>query len=453
MVGKHSATLEFGGVVRNAHKFQDAFTPSYDYNGPSTGATADQFIEGYDDTHYYSGNYHMGPVTSFNKIKGFFAANQGLFSLDIDDTHFSSDPANFNMIERVSAGYIMNTINWNRFRLQTGLRIEGTNLRTLGYVVNQDANGDWVSDTTVTNSEGYWDPLPSVQARYMITSNDNVRAVYARGISRPNPLDLIPYVSVNDGGVPAVTVGNPKLLPTHANDLDLLYQHQFKSLGLAEGGFFYKQLSNPIFANYTVIPATSPYYGISGNPVDIQSQNVNGSGAHVTGLEASWQQRFSSLPGGLSGLGISANYTYTASNTEGIPGRTDTPALVGQAKSSYNLEPSYEYKRYSAHTGISYNGANIYAYQYINNLPAGSAGNSAGPLNGPWGDNYFYPHLQVDAQMGARLYRGLRLELNGLNLNNEVFGFYNGSPQYMTQREFYKPTYSASLRWTSGSEK
>ncbi|MGO9491216.1 MAG: hypothetical protein ACLPZY_02935, partial [Terracidiphilus sp.] len=73
-------------------------------------------------------------------------------------------------------------------------------------------------------------------------------------------------------------------------------------------------------------------------------------------------------------------------------------------------------------------------------------------VNGPCGDNYFYPHFQVDAQLGARLYKGLRLEVEGLDLNNEVFGFYNGSPQYMTQREYYKPTYSASLRWDSGHE-
>jgi hypothetical protein len=36
----------------------------------------------------------------------------------------------------------------------------------------------------------------------------------------------------------------------------------------------------------------------------------------------------------------------------------------------------------------------------------------------------------------------------GLNLNNEVFGFYNGSPQYMVQREYYRPTVSAGFRWS-----
>ena len=41
----------------------------------------------------------------------------------------------------------------------------------------------------------------------------------------------------------------------------------------------------------------------------------------------------------------------------------------------------------------------------------------------------------------------------GLNLNNEVFGFYNGSPQYVVQREYYHPTYAGGIRWTSNIAK
>lgn len=447
--GSHSATLEFGGEFRNGHKFQNAWTPSYDYNG---SATADQFQSGFSDPHYYGGNYYIGPFTDYYQQVAYFNANQSLFSLDVNDTHFGSDPNNFDLIERVSAGYIMNTINWDHFRLQTGLRIEGTQTHGVGIVPNQDSNGNWISDTNVTSSASYWDPLPSVQARWALTQDTNLRAVYARGISRPNPFDLVPYVIINDGSNPAIQIGNPSIKPTHANNFDLLIEHSIRSIGLLEGGFFYKQLSNPIFADYSIIPSTSPYYGISGTSVDIQEQNINGTNAHVTGLEIAWQQKFAALPAGFSGLGISANYAFTASDTEGIPGRTDTPALVGQAKNSLNFEPSYEYRRYEAHLGVSYNGANIYAYQYVNSLPAGSGEDSPGPINGPWGDNYFYPHLQVDAQAGIRLFRGLHLEVKGLNLTNEVFGFYNGSPQYMTQREYYKPTYSASLRWTSHQE-
>jgi hypothetical protein len=48
---------------------------------------------------------------------------------------------------------------------------------------------------------------------------------------------------------------------------------------------------------------------------------------------------------------------------------------------------------------------------------------------------------------------GFTLVVYGLNLNNEVFGFYQGSPQYMIQREYYQPTVSAGLRWEPSREK
>jgi hypothetical protein len=36
----------------------------------------------------------------------------------------------------------------------------------------------------------------------------------------------------------------------------------------------------------------------------------------------------------------------------------------------------------------------------------------------------------------------------GLNLTNEVFGFYFGSPEFFHQREFYRPTVAAGFRWS-----
>jgi hypothetical protein len=47
-----------------------------------------------------------------------------------------------------------------------------------------------------------------------------------------------------------------------------------------------------------------------------------------------------------------------------------------------------------------------------------------------------------------RFSRRLSLVVALLNLNNEVFGFYQGSTQYPIQREFYKPTVSVGVRMT-----
>ncbi len=489
-IGNHSATLEFGGEFRNAHKGQDAYTPTYDYcpnskadpgyatsdpcnaaNTSPSPVSSEIFAGGFQDPHFYDGTYTMGEMTDHYKVDQYLAANPNLLPLDVPATRSGSDPANYDLIERVSAGYIMNTINLDRLRLQTGLRLEATHEYGRGYLVNlaagpngdgMDNDGNWIGTTAVTTTQSYIDPLPSIQARYAFTSETAVRAVYARGISRPNQYDLVPYAASASGpGNIVATIGNPNELPTHANNYDLLLEQQLKPFGLIQTGFFYKQLTNPIVAaNQPCTISCAAFGAIDGvDPsVALETQDINGSSASVWGLEFGLQQRFTNLPGDFRGLGLMANYSYNDSHINGLPNRDDSPSLMGTARHAFNIEPDYELGRYSVHMGISYNSSDIDAYQYFSNdsgIPSGVCGNAPpnGPINGPCGDNYFYPHLQVDAQMGMRVYRGLKLQLDGLNLNNEVFGFYNGSPQYMTQREYYKPTYSASLSWTSGSEK
>lgn len=106
--------------------------------------------------------------------------------------------------------------------------------------------------------------------------------------------------------------------------------------------------------------------------------------------------------------------------------------------------PTYDRGRISARVGLAFNGANIFQYNFADGVPGGTAG--------PSGDVYEYTHFQVDAQADIALHNGFSLILSGLNLTNAVFGFYQGSPQFPIQREFYHPTYSIGLRWTLGSE-
>ena len=55
-----------------------------------------------------------------------------------------------------------------------------------------------------------------------------------------------------------------------------------------------------------------------------------------------------------------------------------------------------------------------------------------------------YPYTQASYSLP----KGFQVYAYGLNLNNEVFGFYNGGTQYMVQREYYHPTYAGGVRWT-----
>jgi predicted porin len=157
----------------------------------------------------------------------------------------------------------------------------------------------------------------------------------------------------------------------------------------------------------------------------------------------------------LNGFGVAANYSYTTSQV-GFPtgfsgGRTDHPALLRQAPNTWNLGFTYDKSRFSMRFGVSHNDANIDAYNYQHD-PANPQ-NDNNPilgLKGPTGDIYLYAHTQVDIQGSYRMYKGLQLVVSGLNLSNEVFGFYQGSPIYPIQREFYKPSVMFGMRWTSG---
>jgi TonB-dependent receptor len=442
--GSHDGTLEFGAKIRNSHDYQNAVSPVWDPNGTFLMS---EFLSGFRNPNYYEGSYSIGPVTSFGKLNDFFIDNPGDFTEDVSDTHLGSDSANYNLTERVTAGFIMNTIRFGRFRLQTGLRLEATQLEILGFNVTNDVNGNWTGTTPVRTSQWYIDPLPSAQLRYELTPDSDIRAVYGRGLSRPNPYDLVPYSTVDQSTNPyTIALGNPKLQAEHANDFDILYEHYLKPYGVIQGGFFYKQLVDPIY--YTTSLDTTSALCPTSQGTCPTSTIINGSNAHVGGVELAYLQNFTSLPSLFGGLGIAANYTYTYSRAQGLPGRTDTPALQRQAPNSFNIGPSYDYRRFSAHVGLTYNGAMIYQYQYS---PATDPSNLG--VKGPAGDIYLYPHFQLDAQATMLLTHGLTLLVSGENINNEVFGFYNGSPIYVDQREYYRPTISVGFRWTPLSEK
>ena len=442
-LGNYASALEIGGQFRNEHKGQFANSPEYDPNGTSY---ASDFLGTFSNPHFYGGSYPIAHVTSFEAITADLANNPGNYTLDVNATHENSDASNYNLQERVSAGYIMNTLTFGHFHLQTGLRFEATQTRNTGYLVTTNAVGTWGGTTPQYGSGSYVNPLPSVQLRYSIDDTSDIRAVYGRGISRPDPYQLVPYVNLTVGGGTTgndlITIGNTALVAEHANDYDILYEKYLPSVGVLQAGYFYKQITKPIFTSISVVPATGSPLSTS-YPGDQVQQEVNGDHAYISGFELAYQQHLRFLPSYLKNVRLDSNFTYTASKNYNIADRTDTPQLVGQAPYSWNIGPAYATKRALVSVGISHNSSNIYAYQYQSTGPTPVAYG----ITGPNGDNYFFSHTQIDAQATYYVGKGFTVLASGLNMNNEVFGFYNGSPQYFVQREYYKPTYSGGIRW------
>jgi TonB-dependent receptor len=453
----HYGNFEFGLKVRNGHKTQSENDLIYD-NQPGT-VTLANVLSTFTNPTYYDGAYKYGPMSDYHKIAQLVGGNLSQLGFDQSASISNSIPAGFDANERVYAGYLMNTIGFGKLSVQAGLRFEATDATYRSGALDVSGN-----PTSVTGSSNYLNVMPSVQLQYRLQQDTNLRGTFGIGIARPNFSDIVPSRSIdpNTSPYPTITAGNPALKPTRANNYDILIEHYFRPYGILQAGFFYKTLSDAIYSTrnrFTNNPTQCVQY-----PTCDVLESINGPSGHITGFEASWEQRLAFLPGLLSGLGVALNYSYTSSqvtfpagfnavtpdaSNPNPPGRSDHPSLQRQAPNNYNIGLTYDKKRLSVRFAMTHNDASIYSYFWIN----GSA--TTDPvlgLKGPNGDQYLYAHTQYDIQGSYRVYRGLSLVAYGLNLSNEPFGFYQGSKQYPIQREFYKPTASIGFRWTSAPE-
>jgi len=444
-IGSRLATIEVGGYFRNAHKFSDGYTADYSPNGSSGSTPAlTTFPNRLINTNYYNGgNYNLGYNARVEDVFAFVKSNPEMFTFT---STAGQDAQEYDLIEKVTAGYAMNTLDLsNRLRLVAGLRVEHTSDD-----VSNFAFGD--NNIIVPNkfSGSYTTVLPSASLKYAVGSNSYLRFVYARGLSRPDQQDIAQALSwtINGNGANRnqVSFGNANLKAETGDDIDVLFDHYLNPFGVVSFGYFYKYLGSPIVTHsFTLANYLPPGAPAAAQGTYLASQPINAGHAWVTGIEAAYLQHFSFLPGAWGGLGLSANYGYTASGTSGVAGRSDHPRLPRTSPNAFNISPTYDRGRVSIRVGMSYNQASIYSYQFQDG--------TAGGLNGPLSDIYFYTHFQVDAQGSIRGPHGLTFVVYGLNLNNQVFGFYQGSAQYMIQREYYQPTIAAGVRWSPTREK
>src|SRR5262249_21890692 len=338
-LGSRLATIEIGGRFRNAHKFDDTYSIEYD---PNTDIPFAQFSSEFSNSNYYDGSYKLGPNPTYQTINKFLFANPQLFD---PTSSLGIDPANYDLVEKVSAGYVMNTVDLSsRFRLVAGVRFEGTNLKTVSF--------DTTSNTLTDVAKGsYLKVLPSASLRVALTNNTNLRLVYGRGLSRPDPQDIAQAVTFTTTGSPGsqkntATLGNPNLKAETADNFDVLVERYLNPFGILTAGYFYKRLTDPIVTQSEILQNFTPS-PIAPTGTYTVTQPINAGDAWISGFEAAYLQHLTFLPGALGGLGVSANYSYTASQANGLPGRSGHPRLLRNAPNTWNLSPTYDRGRVS----------------------------------------------------------------------------------------------------------
>jgi TonB-dependent receptor len=440
----HLSTFEYGGKFRSMHQYDNQYDTYYNYSGAGVGVPMTAFPNNLVQPNYYNGAYKDGYNVWFGPVQQYVDQHPTEFTFDNSNKGVNS--GDYGLVEHIPAVYVMNSTDFSSgIRLVLGLRAEITTdgVHNLAF----DPNGN---ATPNAFSGSYYDLLPSASLRFNAGHDSYMRLLYARGVSRPEEQWLAEDVSWGTGGNGAykntVAFGNPNLKAETGDDIDVLYEHYFKAFGVLSGGYFFKHLASPPVSTQQVLNNYLPPGAPSSDQGTwLATYYINAGSAWISGVELQYLQHWSNLPGFLGGLGMNANYSYIGSQTSGIAGRSDKPRLLNNAPNLFNIGPTYNRGPLAMQMNINFNQSSIYVYQYADGAPGGPTG--------PLGDNYNYNHTQVDAQGSYALHHGFTLLVSGLNLTNEEFGFYYGSPKYDTQREFYHPTYSFGLSWTPVPER
>ena len=155
-----------------------------------------------------------------------------------------------------------------------------------------------------------------------------------------------------------VTVSNPSLLPQKGDNYDLTAEYYFRPQGLVSVGAFRKKIRDYIYTDSSQTIGNGTDNGFDGLYAGYTlTTQLNGGSAQIDGLEFSYQQQLTFLPGWARGFGISANYTTL--KTEGNYGGTTVltnNSLPGFVNKSGNLGLSYRGRGFDLRLQAIYRG-------------------------------------------------------------------------------------------------
>jgi TonB-dependent receptor len=394
---------KLGGKYRDNEKSRDQEVTILDTDDDVL--LIDNTDAGYHAGSILDGDYLMGEHVDPSAV-GRFLSLPGELEKDYEE-----DAADYEANEAIYAAYAMTELYLtDSIMLLPGVRYEYSDVDYTGYEVLFNEDGDYVSTNPVTGSNSYGEFFPSVQTRWAIDEQSNLRAAVTRSLARPNYVDLVPTRLIVEEDS-EIILGNPALDPTTSWNLDLMYERFFATVGVVSAGAFYKSLDDYIY----FFTSEEDYQG---NEFEV-TQPRNGEAATVWGLELAYQNQFRRAPAPFDGFGLFLNHTWTDSEAT-YPDRDDTTTLPGQAESVGNLALSYEKGFFSGI--LSYNKSG----KYISEVGGD-----------PKDDIYYDDHEQLDLQTQFRLTSAWALYLQLYNLTDEPLRYYVGSSDRPVQEEYY----------------
>jgi TonB-dependent receptor len=315
--------------------------------------------------------------------------------------------------EKDSAAYLQLDFNTELagvpVRGDIGVRYVKTRQSSTGYQLVAGA----AQQTTVDRD--YDDVLPALNVTAEVTPDFLVRFGAAKVMTRPNLGSVTPGGSLSTVGVFSVSSGNPYLNPIRATTYDLSAEWYFAPNALLSVGLFYKDIDSYIQTSRTSQPFNQSGLpqdllnglGVSPSDVCLFSRPVNTEGGPLKGVEISYQQPFSFLPGPFDNLGAILNVTLVDSKISYISSRSPTGFvendLLGLSTTGYTATRSCGDARFSARVSAAYRD------RYLTAVPSGTSTNDIDGVR---------DIVTVDASASYALNDRIKVTFEGLNLTD-----------------------------------
>lgn len=405
--------IKTGVKVRDAKRTQDRV--AYSWHGPETMAGNEDKAANYLDYIFATcgdlskcGLNSLGTVSIDSPISGNAAqvighnrkvmeqiAFGGLDGVPADFAKHWNLPEIWEVKENIIALYAQMDFEGEKYRGNVGLRYVQTDQESYGYTFSDDSWGLWTFDREwltpevlewVKEGNKYREILPSFNVAYDLDDDVVLRASAARVMARQNWNQIAAYETYGSLNMPFPTgqAGNPELKPFIADQLDFSYEWYYGDLSsLSMTAFVKKNHSYLVQEDYM-----SPrYYEAGDEYVDVTFRRpANGEGGLVNGIELAMLHDFG------NGFGAQANYTYTDTGSQVVP---------GISRSMANLMGYYENERFGARL----------MYNYRDDWNKGFHWNGNPLFNEAYG--------QWDASLSYYVTDNLNLTFEAVNLTNE----------------------------------
>ncbi len=358
-------------------------------------------------------------------IKGEVLTTPSLWNEDLYYHESQQYSATKQVIETVTAGYAMAQGKVGRFGFLTGVRTEKTEDVSWGWVKAHagstaaqqvaDPVGSAARDYAGTKRDiagSYTKSFPSAHLSYDVTPNVKARLSWSTSFGRPPLTNLTPGESFNDT-TKELTIANPSLKPQTATNWDATLDYYFEPVGNFSVGWFRKEIKDYIVSgilNGTVATGSTNGYGGEYGGYSLLT-TANAGTAFVQGLELSYQQQLTFLPGLLKGLGFSANYTTLVTHGDfGGTSQLSSGQVANFIPQTANVSLSWRYRSFSTHVLVNYTS------DYITTYTAATVGRNL----------YKFARTTTNLGFAYEVRPSVSLTLDVSNLTNEPQAQYRG---------------------------